>query len=106
MKILLINQSFVSPEEPGHTRHFEMAQFLRKHGHELVIVGGDVNYQTGRSTTKRRRIFEGVEQNIDGVRVLRAYVYPSLHRSYFWRIVSFVSFMFSSVWEQYNPEAA
>lgn len=98
MKILLINQSFVSPDEPGHTRHFEMAQFLRKNGHELVIVGGDVNYQTGQSTTKRRRIFEGVEQNIDGVRILRAYVYPSLHRSYFWRIVSFFSFMFSSVW--------
>jgi glycosyltransferase involved in cell wall biosynthesis len=98
MKILLINQSFVSPEEPGHTRHFEMAQYLRKHGHELVIVGGDVNYQTGRSTTRRRRIFEKVEQNIDGIRILRAYVYPSLHRSYFWRIVSFLSFMFSSVW--------
>lgn len=98
MKILLINQSFVSPAEPGHTRHFEMAQYLRKHGHELVIVGGDLNYQTGRPTTKRRRVFEKVEQNIDGVRVLRAYVYPSLHRSYFWRIVSFFSFMFSSVW--------
>jgi glycosyltransferase involved in cell wall biosynthesis len=98
MKILLINQSFVSPEEPGHTRHFEMAQYLRKHGHELVIVGSDINYQTGRQTTKRRRIFESVEQNIDGIRILRAYVYPSLHRSYFWRIVSFFSFMFSSVW--------
>jgi len=98
MKILLINQSFVSPEEPGHTRHFEMAQYLRQHGHELVIVGSDINYQTGRQTTKRRRIFENVEQNMDGIRILRAYVYPSLHRSYFWRIVSFVSFMFSSVW--------
>ena len=98
MKILLINQSFVSPDEPGHTRHFEMAQFLRKHGHELVIVGGDVNYQTGRPTTRRRRMFESVEQNIDGIRILRAYVYPSLHRSSFWRIVSFFSFMFSSVW--------
>lgn len=98
MKILLINQSFVSPDEPGHTRHFEMGQFLRKHGHELVIVGGDLNYQTGRRATQRRRLLEPVEQVIDGVRILRAYVYPSLHRSYFWRIVSFFSFMFSSVW--------
>jgi glycosyltransferase involved in cell wall biosynthesis len=97
VKILLINQSFVSPDEPGHTRHFEMAQFLQKHGHELVIVGSDVNYQTGRPTTKRERVFEDVEQVIDGVRILRAYVYPSLHRSYFWRIISFFSFMFSSI---------
>ena len=45
MKILLLNQAFVSPNEPGHTRHFEMAQFLRARGHELVIVASDLNYQ-------------------------------------------------------------
>src|SRR5512147_1707669 len=96
MKILLLNQAFVSPDEPGHTRHFEMAKFLRARGHELVIVASDLNYQTGQRTMARHGIF--AEQVIDGVRILRAYVYPSLHRSYFWRIVSFFSFMFSSVW--------
>jgi glycosyltransferase involved in cell wall biosynthesis len=96
MRILLINQSFVSPDEPGHTRHFEMAQFLRAHGHEVVIVASDLNYQTGQRTVKRKGIYS--EQRIEGVRVLRTYIYPSLHRSYFWRIISFFSFMFSSVW--------
>ena len=96
MKILLLNQAFVSPEEPGHTRHFEMAKFLQARGHELVIVASDLNYQTGRRTAERRGLF--AEQNIDGVRVLRSYIYPALHRSYFWRIISFFSFMFSSVW--------
>ncbi len=96
MRILLINQSFVSPDEPGHTRHFEMAQFLRGRGHELVIVASDLNYQTGQRTVKRKGIYS--EQRIDGVRVLRSYIYPSLHRSYFWRIISFFSFMFSSIW--------
>ena len=96
MKILLLNQAFVSPHEPGHTRHFEMAKFLQAYGHELVIVASDLNYQTGQRTVKRRGIF--VEQVIDGVRILRAYIYPALHRSYVWRVVSFLSFMFSSVW--------
>jgi glycosyltransferase involved in cell wall biosynthesis len=96
MKILLLNQAFVSPDEPGHTRHFEMAQYLRDHGHELVIVASDLNYQTGQRTVERHGVF--TEQMIDGVRVLRSYIYPTLHRSYFWRIVSFFSFMFSSVW--------
>ena len=96
MKILLINQVFVSPNEPGHTRHFEMAQFLQARGHELVIVASDLNYQTGQKTIERRGIF--AEQVTDGVRILRAYMYPALHRSYLWRIVSFFSFMFSSVW--------
>jgi len=96
MKILLINQAFVSPDEPGHTRHFEMAKFLQARGHELVIIASDLNYQTGQRTVERKGLF--AEQNFDGVRVLRSYIYPALHRSYFWRIVSFFSFMFSSVW--------
>ena len=96
MRILLLNQAFVSPDEPGHTRHFEMAKFLREHGHELVIVASDLNYQTGQRTVARQGIF--AEQVIDGVRILRAYIYPALHRSYVWRVVSFLSFMFSSLW--------
>jgi len=96
MRILLINQAFVSPDEPGHTRHFEMAKFLRSRGHELVIVASDLNYQTGQRTVAHKGIF--AEQNFDGVRVLRSYIYPALHRSYFWRVISFFSFMFSSVW--------
>ncbi len=96
MKILLLNQVFVSPDEPGHTRHFEMAKFLQARGHELVIVASDLNYQTGKRTVERRGLF--TEQKIDEVRVLRSYMIPALHRSYFWRIISFFSFMFSSVW--------
>lgn len=96
MKILLLNQAFVSPDEPGHTRHFEMAKFLQSRGHELVIVASDLNYQTGQRTVARKGLF--AEQNFGGVRVLRAYIYPALHCSYFWRVISFFSFMFSSVW--------
>jgi glycosyltransferase involved in cell wall biosynthesis len=96
MRILLINQAFVSPDEPGHTRHFEMAKFLQARGHELVIVASDLNYQTGQRTMAHKGVF--AEQVIDGVRILRSYIYPALHRSYFWRIISFFSFMFSSVW--------
>src|SRR5258708_12975992 len=96
MRILLINQAFVSPDEPGHTRHFEMAKFLQERGHELVIVASDLNYQTGQRTVAGKGMF--AEQIIGGVRILRAYIYPALHRSYFWRVISFFSFMFSSAW--------
>jgi len=102
MKILLINQAFVSPDEPGHTRHFEMAKFLQSRGHELVIIASDLNYQTGQRTVARQGIRVAAEQVIDGVRILRAYIYPALHRSYFWRIISFFSFMFSSVWTAFQ----
>ena len=104
MKILLLNQSFVSPDEPGHTRHFEMAQYLRGCGHELVIVASDSNYQTGLRTVEGKGLF--IEQEVDGVRILRAYSAPTLHRSYFWRFISFFSFMFSSVWTAWHVEDA
>lgn len=96
MRILLINQVFVSPDEPGHTRHFELAKFMKQQGHELVIVASDVNYQTGKKTIEHSGL--SIEQNIDGIRVYRSAIIPSLHRSYFWRILSFFSFMFSSIW--------
>jgi glycosyltransferase involved in cell wall biosynthesis len=95
MKILLINQAFVSFDEPGFTRHFEMAKFLRERGHEVVIVASDVNYQTGTRIVEHRGFV--AEQEIEGVRVLRAFMLPSLHTNYFWRIVSFMGFMFSAV---------
>lgn len=96
MKILLINQAFVAPDEPGHTRHYELAQYLKSQGHQLVIIASDINYQTGKKISKHKGI--KLEQNIHGIQVMRAYILPALHRSYFWRIVSFFSFMLSSIW--------
>jgi glycosyltransferase involved in cell wall biosynthesis len=96
MKILLINQVFVSFDEPGFTRHFEMAKYLRERGHAVTIIASDVNYQTGGRIVEHRGM--AAEQELDGVRVLRVFMAPSIHRSYFVRILSYISFMFSSVW--------
>jgi glycosyltransferase involved in cell wall biosynthesis len=95
MRILLINQVFVSPDEPGHTRHFELAQFLKEQGHELVIVASDLNYQTGQRTVEPNGLY--TEQNLDGVRVYRAHITSGLHRNYAARIQSYLSFMFRSI---------
>jgi glycosyltransferase involved in cell wall biosynthesis len=54
-----------------------------------------LNYQTGERTINHKGLV--AEQEIDGVRILRTYMYPAIHRSYFWRILSFFSFMFSSI---------
>jgi glycosyltransferase involved in cell wall biosynthesis len=93
---LLIHQAFVGPTEPGGTRHFELAQHMVKAGHQFTIVASDVSYLTGQSVSDRRGMY--TEQSMSGVRVLRARTYASLHRSFFWRLVSFSSFMLSSVW--------
>jgi glycosyltransferase involved in cell wall biosynthesis len=95
MKILLLNQVFVSPGEPGHTRHFELAQALRQKGHEMVIVASNLNYQTGMPIDPTRNsVFE---QDLEGIRVFRIPIYSAIHQSYFSRVRSFLSFMFRSI---------
>lgn len=93
MKALLIHQVFVSPKEAGGTRHFELGSYLVKSGHEFSIVASSLSYLTGREAPG-----EGEEEGLGGIRVLRAYTYPALHRSFTWRVISFLSFMVSSVW--------
>src|SRR5687768_16754213 len=96
MKVLLIHQAFVGPNEAGGTRHYEFARYLLKMNHEFTIVASDLSYLTGQKTLEHQGLVG--EENIDGIRILRAYTYPSLHTSFFWRIVSFFSFMFTSIW--------
>jgi glycosyltransferase involved in cell wall biosynthesis len=92
MHVLLIHQAFVSPHEAGGTRHFELGRRLIAAGGEFTIVASGVNYLTG------KRVKPNVDHNTDEVRVLRAATFCTLHKSYLWRLVSFLSFMCSSVW--------
>lgn len=95
MHLLIIHQAFAGPNDPGGTRHFEFARHLVARGHRVTIVAANLNYQTGAPVVAGAGLV--AEENLQGVRVLRAYAYPSLHRSFLWRIVTFLSFMVSSV---------
>ena len=94
MHILLIHQNFAAIDEPGGTRHHEMALYLSDMGYQVTIVTSPVSYLTGSiekgaSNSKKR-------QEQDGITILRTYTYPALHRSFFHRLLSFFSFMASS----------
>lgn len=93
---LLIHQGFVSPKEPGGTRHYELARHAIVHGHQFTIVASDLSYLTGQPTVERKGLISTEE--VEGIRVLRAYTYPALHRSFIWRVFSFISFMVTAVW--------
>jgi glycosyltransferase involved in cell wall biosynthesis len=96
MHILLIHQAFAALDEPGGTRHHELALCLAQRGHRVTIIASPVSYLTGsapagRQTWVRRSLSE------DGkITILRAYTYPALHRSFVHRVFSFLSFMLSS----------
>lgn len=92
---VLIHQAFVSRDEPGGTRHYELGRRLVAGGQRFTVVASDVSYQTGKRIVPQTRLV--TESNEDGVRILRAYTYSALHRSYFSRVISFLSFMATSL---------
>jgi len=94
MNILLIHQAFVGPNEAGGTRHFELARHCAEKGHQFNIIRGSLSYLTGRSTVEENSYKYGRGNVI----VRCAYTYPSLHKSFVWRVLSFMSFMIASVW--------
>lgn len=93
--ILLIHQAFTALDEPGGTRHYEMAQSFLQHGHRVTVITSPVSYLTGKAAEKKTR-WVSHENPQSGLEILRTYTYPALHRSFFHRLLSFFSFMFSS----------
>jgi glycosyltransferase involved in cell wall biosynthesis len=93
--ILLIHQSFAALDEPGGTRHHELARYLASHGHQVTIIASPISYLTGKSRSSK---IPWCEKQADGelITILRAYTYPAFHRSFAFRVISFFSFMFSS----------
>jgi len=94
MHILLIHQAFVALDEPGGTRHYELASYLAERGHQITVIASRVSYLTGRpenTDTKTEQFKNG-----GSIEILRAYSYSALHRSFPHRLFSFFSFMFSS----------
>jgi len=89
MHILLVHQAFAALNEPGGTRHHELARYLIEQGHRVTVIASPISYLTGTQQTAK--------QDTDGpLTILRAYTYPALHRSFVHRVFSFLSFMFSS----------
>lgn len=61
-----INQYAVAPDQPGGTRHFEMARHLNEQGVPICLVASDLNltlreYLRRRGASDRRRIHEVIE---------------------------------------------
>ncbi len=96
MHILLIHQAFAALDEPGGTRHHELARHLAARGHTITVIASPVSYLTG-STRSGRVPWLTRENDGERITVLRAYTYPALHHSFLHRVFSFLSFMVSSL---------
>ncbi len=105
MHILLIHQAFAALDEPGGTRHHEFARYLATLGHRVTVIASPVSYLTGAPSLTgvpqfrrkwKKRKGDGKEGEGTEVRVIRAYTYAALHKSFVHRVFAFISFMASS----------
>ena len=92
MHVLLIHQAFAALDEPGGTRHHELARYLVEKGHRVTILASPVSYLTG----KARSGAQSEPEDSAGLTIRRVYTYPALHRSFAHRVISFLSFMLSA----------
>lgn len=95
MHILLIHQAFASVNEAGGTRHYEMASHLAQNHHRVTIITSPVSYMTGGKNDPASQ--QVTEEAFSGhLRIIRSYSIPALHKSFFYRLLNFISFMVSS----------
>lgn len=95
MHILLVHQVFNSPKQAGGTRHYELSRHLVKEGHQVTIIASTVSYRTAEVLPLARGRWM-VREQLDGIEVRRMWTLAALNVSYFARVLSFLSFMFSS----------
>lgn len=96
MHILIIHQAFASLDEPGGTRHYELARMLVAQGQQVTVIASQVSYITGSPTGAAAVVHDA--DGLAGLTVLRARVYSAHHKSFVHRMLAFFSFMFSSFW--------
>ena len=96
MRIVVLTQNF--PPEVGATaaRLHRMTRSLAEKGHRVTVITAMPNYPTG-------RIFDGyrgkirAEDEVNGVRVVRTWAFPSKSSKFLSRFISYASFTLSSL---------
>ena len=96
MKIVVLTQNF--PPEVGATasRLHRMTKSLAGKGHRVTVITAMPNYPTGRIYDGYRGKIRAVE-DMDGVRVVRTWIFPSNSSMFFPRFLSYASFTLSSL---------
>jgi glycosyltransferase involved in cell wall biosynthesis len=97
MKILILTQYF--PPEVGapQNRLHELAVRLKKKGDEVSVLTAMPNYPQMEIMPGYKGKFYCAEE-MDGMKIFRAWIYVSKSKSIFKRLLNYFSFVFSSFW--------
>jgi len=96
LNIVYISQYF--PPEMGApaARVYELSRAWAKKGHKVTVLTGFPHHPTGVLSQKYRgRVL--MRESVDGITLLRTYVYATPNKAVVKRTLSYLSFMFSAV---------
>lgn len=90
MRIWIVNQYAIPPEQAGGTRHYFLARELVKRGHEVSIIASSFDHATRRETRLQAGELWELEE-IDGIRFvwLRTPPYPGNTLARMWNMAVF-----------------
>lgn len=103
MNILLVSQYFVPEVGAPQIRLFEICKTLLAKGNKVTVVTGFPNYPSGIiSPEYRGHLF--YREKIDGLQLVRTWIYPFRGGGIFSRLLNYFSFTFSSSYKVKGKE--
>jgi colanic acid biosynthesis glycosyl transferase WcaI len=96
MRIALVCQYFPPESNAPAVRSFEHAREWVRLGHEVTVLTGFPNHPNGVIAEGYRGEWSRTEE-MDGIRVVRSWLYPAANRGRTRRVASFLSFCASSM---------
>jgi colanic acid biosynthesis glycosyl transferase WcaI len=96
LRILFVTHYFHPEVGASQTRQLELARGLSRQGHRVSVLTGFPNYPDGviRPPYRGRRF---LTEHLEGLRVVRAAVYPAPNRGVGRRLANHISFALSSI---------
>ena len=96
LNILIVHQYFLDANGAGGARWNEFSKFWSQAGHNVTVLAGMVDYNTGRKLEKYRWKYICKERTQAGVTVYRCHVSQKYNSSFLGRAWAYFSFAFSS----------
>lgn len=94
MKVLVLSQNYVPEEQNAY--HHELTAGLVSKDHDVTMLTAFPHYGKDRVYDGyRRKIFQ--RENIEGVKVIRTWVYANSRKTFLPRIINYASFCLSSL---------
>jgi len=97
MKLTLVSQWFPPEQAPIGYMIKELAEALASDGHDVTVITGFPNHPSGIVFGGYRKRWV-LQENIRNVRIIRVWLLTSASRTALSRILSFLTFTFTSAW--------